>query len=224
MSNTSLQNRSIPSILTSSKQLRNAPREQPSSFSSRYPQLFYLRGWSYRSYEAPLSESTSTIEFERFDPRKPPDCFSSFTQWQTNPMLHHHQNSQYISRSPQQASHSLHSTWATTANNPWRDTQTHQSCQKKKWQNHTTNWRLLLFPLSLSTIFFPVSLMTHSFWTHSPWILIVMTRYFLEWMMMMSYGREWKIVMSCWSYKCWCWRVLHDVQEYCATFSFPCVS
>ena len=119
-----------------------------------------------------------------------------------NPTLHHHQNSQYISRSPQQASHSLTSTWATTANNPWRDTQTHQSCQKKKWQNHTTNWRLLLFPLSLSTIFFPVSLMTHSFWTHSPCILIVMTRYFLEWMMMMSYGREWKIVMSCWSYKC----------------------
>ena len=131
---------------------------------------------------------------------------------------------QYISRSPQQAGHSLTSTWATTANNPWRDTQTHQSCQKKKWQNHTTNWRLLLFPLSLSTIFFPVSLMTHSFWTHSPCILIVMTRCFLEWMMMMSYGREWKIVLSCWSYKCWYWRVLHGVQEYCAAFYFPCVS
>ena len=100
-----------------------------------------------------MSESTSTIEFERFDPRKPPDCFSSFTNWQTNPMLHHHQNSQYISRSPQQASHSLHSTWATTANNPRRDTHLHQSCQKKKWQNHTTNWRLLPFPLGSGTTF-----------------------------------------------------------------------
>ena len=131
MSNTSLQNYSIPSILTSSKQLRSVPREQSSSFSSRYLQLLYSWGWSKRSYKAPMSESTSTIEFERFDPRKPSDCFSSFTQWQTNPTLHHHQNSQYISKSPQQAGSSLTSTWATTANNPRRDTQTHQSCQKK---------------------------------------------------------------------------------------------
>ena len=131
MSNTSLQNYSVPSILTSSKQLWNAPREQLSSFSSRYLQLPYSWGWSYRSYEAPMSESTSTIEFEPFDPRKPPDCFSSFTQWQTNPMLHHHQNSQYISRSPQQASHSLHSIWVIKQYNTNADRHPLSLCQIK---------------------------------------------------------------------------------------------
>lgn len=101
------------------------------AFLSAIHQLPYLWGWSYREYEAPMSESTSTIEFERFDPRKPPDCFSSFTQWQTNPTLHHHQNSQYISRSPQQAGHSLTSTWMIRQNNTEEDWHSLSLRQKK---------------------------------------------------------------------------------------------
>ena len=79
----------------------------------------YSSGYSLPSnngcYLTSFSISTSHIEFAGFDPRKPPNWFSTCLQWYSHPIAHHYHNSGTIHKNGIPSStiikqHALHKT------------------------------------------------------------------------------------------------------------------